>query len=122
LLIGSIWQGIFILIWGFLVIGTVDNIIRAFMIRGKAEVNAIFVLFSILGGIVLFGFWGIVLGPLIVTLATTIFHIYELEFCGDLERCNNQKESSGRKEKDDEENKDWQKIKEVKNKIKDILD
>ncbi|HPY08398.1 MAG: AI-2E family transporter [Patescibacteria group bacterium] len=122
LLIGSIWQGIFILIWGFLVIGTVDNIIRAFMIRGKAEVNAIFVLFSILGGIVLFGFWGIVLGPLIVALATTIFHIYELEFCGDLERCNNQKESSGRKEKDDEENKDWQKIKEVKNKIKDILD
>ncbi|MFA5753868.1 MAG: AI-2E family transporter [Patescibacteria group bacterium] len=85
LLIGSIWQGIFILLWGFLVIGTVDNIVRAYMIKGEAQVNPIFVLFSILGGIVLFGFWGVVLGPLIVALAVTVFHIYELEFCGSLE-------------------------------------
>jgi len=84
-LVGDIWQGIFILLWGFLVIGTVDNIIRAYMIKDRAEVNPIFVLLSILGGIVLFGFWGVVLGPLIVALAVTIFHIYELEFCGSLE-------------------------------------
>jgi predicted PurR-regulated permease PerM len=75
-------QGIFILLWGALIIGTVDNIIRVYMIKGKAEVNPIFVLFSILGGITLFGFWGVVLGPLIVALAVTILHIYELEFCG----------------------------------------
>lgn len=81
LIIGKIWQGLFVLLWGFLIIGTVDNIIRAYMIKGKAEVNPIFVLFSVLGGIVLFGFWGVVLGPLIVALAVTVFHIYELEFC-----------------------------------------
>lgn len=84
---GNAWffpgdQGIFILLWGALVIGTVDNIIRVYMIKGKAEVNPIFILFSILGGITLFGFWGVVLGPLIVALAVTILHIYELEFCG----------------------------------------
>lgn len=87
LLIGDIWQGIFILLWGAIVIGSADNIIRAYMIKGKAEVNPVFVLFSILGGIVLFGFWGVILGPLIVALAVTIFHIYEMEFCDSLEEC-----------------------------------
>jgi predicted PurR-regulated permease PerM len=81
LLVGDIWQGIFILLWGGLIIGTVDNIIRAYMIKGKAEVNPIFVLLSILGGITLFGFWGVVLGPLIIAIAASVFHIYELEFC-----------------------------------------
>jgi predicted PurR-regulated permease PerM len=85
LLVGNIWQGIFILLWGFLIIGTIDNIIRAYMIKGKAEVNPIFVLFSILGGIALFGFWGVLMGPLLVALAVTILHIYELEFCSTLE-------------------------------------
>jgi len=86
LLTGDIWQGIFILLWGFLVIGTIDNIIRTYMVaKDEAEINPIFVFFSILGGIVLFGFWGVVIGPLIVTLAVTVFHIYELEFCDSLE-------------------------------------
>ncbi|MBN2854515.1 AI-2E family transporter [Patescibacteria group bacterium] len=81
LLSGDIWQGIFLLAWGFIIIGATDNIIRAYMIRGDAEVNPVFVLFAILGGLSLFGFWGIVLGPLIIALMVTIFHIYELEFC-----------------------------------------
>jgi len=85
LLIGDVWQGIFVIAWGALIIGTVDNFVRAYMIKDKAEVNPIFVLFSILGGIVLFGFWGVVLGPLIVALAVTVLHIYEMEFCGSLE-------------------------------------
>lgn len=87
LLVGQIWQGIFILAWGAILIGSVDNILRAYLIKGKAQVNPVFVLFSILGGIALFGFWGIVLGPLIVALAVTIFHIYELEFCKDLDEA-----------------------------------
>ena len=81
LLVGDVWQGIFVILWGSLVVGTIDNIIRAYMIKGKAEVNPIFVLISILGGITLFGFWGVVLGPLIIAIAASVFHIYELEFC-----------------------------------------
>jgi len=81
LLTGQIWQGIFIFFWGFLIIGTIDNVIRAYMIKGKAEVNPIFVLFAILGGISLFGFWGVVIGPLVIALAASVFHIYQLEFC-----------------------------------------
>lgn len=99
LLIGNIWQGIFILIWGFLIIGSTDNILRAYMIKGKAEVNPIFVLFAILGGIAMFGFWGVVLGPLIVALAVTIFHIYEMEFCDHLDNCDSELEEAKKKVK-----------------------
>ncbi|MFZ2310369.1 MAG: AI-2E family transporter, partial [Patescibacteria group bacterium] len=85
LIVGDTWQGIFVLAWGFFIIGTIDNIIRAWMLKGKAMINPIFILFSILGGIILFGFWGVVLGPLIVSIAATILHIYSLEFCSDEE-------------------------------------
>jgi predicted PurR-regulated permease PerM len=85
LAVGQIWQGIFILLWGAIVIGNTDNIIRAYMIKGKAQVNPIFIIFSILGGISLFGFWGVIIGPLVIAIAVTIFHIYELEFCESLD-------------------------------------
>lgn len=80
LLAGQVWQGVFILLWGPLVIGTIDNVIRTYMVKGEAEVNPIFVLFSILGGVIIFGFWGVIIGPLIIALAATILHIYQLEF------------------------------------------
>lgn len=78
---GDVWQGVFVLLWGFLIIGTVDNFVRSYMIKDDAEVNQVFVLFSILGGMSLFGFWGLIVGPLIIALMVTVFHIYELEFC-----------------------------------------
>lgn len=90
LMMGEIWQGIFVLAWGFVVIGLIDNVVRAYMIKDEAEINPIFVFFSILGGIALFGFWGVIVGPLLVALAVTIYHIYGLEFCSSLDDCENE--------------------------------
>jgi predicted PurR-regulated permease PerM len=88
LLIGEIWQGIFVLLWGLILIGNTDNIIRTYMIQGKAQVNPIFIIFSILGGVIMFGFWGVVIGPLIIAIVATIFHIYEIEYCKELDKEN----------------------------------
>ncbi|MDD3711649.1 MAG: AI-2E family transporter [Patescibacteria group bacterium] len=82
---GQVWQGLFVIIWCWFIINNVNEIIRAHIIKGRAEVNPIFIIFSIIGGISWFGFWGIIIGPLIVALAITIFHIYELEYNGNLE-------------------------------------
>jgi predicted PurR-regulated permease PerM len=86
LLIGDIWKGIFLLFWGSVIIGNTDNILRGYMIKGKAQVNPIFIIFSILGGISLFGFWGVIIGPLIISIAVTILHIYELEYTDSLDK------------------------------------
>lgn len=75
-----LWKGIFLMIWGVLLVGTIDNVLRAYLIKGESNVHPIFIIFSILGGISLFGFWGVILGPLIISLAVTILHIYELEY------------------------------------------
>jgi predicted PurR-regulated permease PerM len=83
---GKIWQGVFMLIWGVLVIGLSDNVIKAYLIKDKAQVHPIFIIFSILGGISLFGFWGLVFGPLIISLTVTILHIYEMEYAEVLEK------------------------------------
>ena len=85
LLMGQTWQGLFIILWGFLIISTIDNVIRAWMLKDKAQINPMFVIFAVLGGIVLFGFWGVVLGPLIVSVTLTILHIYSLEFAPELD-------------------------------------
>lgn len=77
---GNIWQGIFLIAFGTGGISVIDNLIRAYIIKGKSEVHPIFIIFSILGGVMVFGFWGIVFGPLIISLAVTILHIYELEY------------------------------------------
>jgi predicted PurR-regulated permease PerM len=79
-----IGQGIFVLLWGTIIVSNIDNVLRTYMINGKAGVNPIFIFFSIIGGVTLFGFWGVVLGPLAVSLAVTILYIYEKEFAKDL--------------------------------------
>lgn len=85
-IIGKIWQGVFMLIWGVAIVSTVDNLLKAYIIKGKAQVHPIFVIFSILGGISIFGFWGVIFGPLIISLAVTILHIYEIEYESVLEK------------------------------------
>lgn len=86
LIIGEIWQGIFLLTWGILIVSMIDNVIRAYIVKDKAEVHPIIIILSILGGISVFGFWGIVLGPLIVSLTITVMRIYELEYKEVLEK------------------------------------
>lgn len=85
LLAGKIWQGVFILIWGAVIVGNADNVIRAYILHGTAKINPIFLILSLMGGIILFGFWGLVLGPLCLSLVAVIFHIYQLEFGKELE-------------------------------------
>jgi predicted PurR-regulated permease PerM len=80
LITGRIWEGVFLLIWGAVIVSLVDNFIRGYTISGKSQVHPIFIIFSILGGISLFGFWGVIIGPLVISLAVTVLHIYEMEY------------------------------------------
>jgi len=86
LFIGKIWQGVFLLIWGIFAVSMIDNVVRAYIIKGKAQIHPILIILSIFGGISLFGFWGVFLGPLIISIAITVLHIYELEYGEVLEK------------------------------------
>ncbi len=76
---GAIWKGIFVLIWGALVISMVDNIVRPWVVSGKVELHPLVLLFVILGGVQAFGFLGLFLGPVIVSVLAAVFQILREE-------------------------------------------
>ncbi len=63
-------KALLMVLWGALVISTVDNFLRPKLMRQRTKLHELFVFFSVLGGISVFGLLGIVLGP--VVLAVTI--------------------------------------------------
>jgi predicted PurR-regulated permease PerM len=74
------WQPIFLTLYGVLVVSTVDNIVRPWAMKGKSQLPAIPLLFSVLGGMQAFGFVGLVIGPLVFSLVMSIIDIYKRSF------------------------------------------
>lgn len=83
---GAIWKGIFVLLWGAVVISMADNIVRPWVISGKVELHPLVLLFFILGGVEAFGFLGLFLGPVIASVLAVLFEMYREELTkeGDL--------------------------------------
>jgi len=77
LLTGHIWEGVLILAVGVLLISTVDNLLRPILIGKDVEMHPLLIFLSMLGGIVLFGFSGFVIGPIITSLFLSILQMYE---------------------------------------------
>ncbi len=74
------WQAIFMIIWGVLFVSLIDNIVRPWAMKGKAQLPAIPLLFAILGGLQAFGVVGLVIGPLVFSLLMSIIDIYKSSF------------------------------------------
>jgi len=76
----QVWQGVVMLIYGFGVIGTVDNIFRFTWARKIANVHPLVTIFGVIIGIKLFGFVGLIFGPLLISLFILLLKIYSNEF------------------------------------------
>lgn len=77
LAIGNIWQGITILAVGLGIISVIDNLLRPLLVGKEMEMHPIIVLFSTLGGLVIFGISGFVIGPVLASLCLALFSVYE---------------------------------------------
>lgn len=77
---GSTGWGIALVVWGVLVIGLVDNLLRPWIVGNDAKLPDLVILISILGGITTFGPVGIIIGPVIAALLDTILNIYKKTF------------------------------------------
>lgn len=73
---GSIWQGLFLVGFGTIVIGLVDNLLRPFLVGKSTKLPDYVVLISTLGGIEVFGLTGFVLGPLIAAIFMVSWEIF----------------------------------------------
>ncbi|MDP1991258.1 MAG: AI-2E family transporter [Syntrophales bacterium] len=77
LLSGQLWEGVLILASGVLLISMVDNLLRPILIGKDVEMHPLLIFLSSLGGIVLFGFSGFVIGPIITSMLLAIWTMYE---------------------------------------------
>lgn len=68
LISGETWQGLFVLLTGFFVISSADNVLRPILVGRDTGIPDWIILITTLGGISLVGFSGIVLGPLVAGL------------------------------------------------------
>lgn len=72
---GFYLKGIILVLLGVFAISSIDNIIRPLIMRGKTKMPVIAIFFSILGGLKLFGFIGLIVGPLVFALFVSVFEI-----------------------------------------------
>ena len=76
---GSLVKGVVLPAVGVLILGNVDNVVRPLLLSGKAQMNTLVLIISLMGGVSAFGFIGIVLGPLVAALLTALVESYHAE-------------------------------------------
>ena len=69
---GEVGWGIFVLLWGALVVSSIDNVIKPLIISRGSDLPFILVLLGVLGGVVAFGFIGVFLGPVLLALGFSL--------------------------------------------------
>lgn len=72
LLSGDVTRGVILLAIGAGVIGMVDNFLRPLLLSGRTAASGLVVFLGLLGGVVAFGFIGLVLGPIVLVVAMTL--------------------------------------------------
>jgi predicted PurR-regulated permease PerM len=82
LLTRSTLSGVLLAVWGTFLVSLPDNFIKPLIIGKKAKLPTFFLFLGILGGLQVYGFLGILFGPLVVTLVTAFIQIYREEFAG----------------------------------------
>jgi len=88
LLLGNVWQGIVILAVGFGIISMLDNFVRPKLVGKDTQMHPLIVFFATVGGLELFGFFGFIIGPVIMALFITLWDIYAIEFKRQLKEYN----------------------------------
>jgi predicted PurR-regulated permease PerM len=77
LALSGFWgKAIILTIWGTLVIGTVDNFLRPKLVGEKTKLHELFIFFSVLGGLKVFGILGIVLGPVVLAITLALLDVF----------------------------------------------
>jgi len=77
---GDTAQAIGVAIYGIVVVGSTDNVIRLYVLERLANVHPLVTLIGVIVGVPLFGFIGLIFGPLLISLFLLILKIYKKEY------------------------------------------
>ncbi|GGE01113.1 AI-2E family transporter [Planktosalinus lacus] len=77
---GQYAQAIGILLYGLIVVGTTDNLFRMIVQKKLADIHPLITLIGVIIGVPLFGFIGLIFGPLLISLFLVVLKIYKDEY------------------------------------------
>ena len=77
-------QAIGVLLYGIVVVGTTDNVVRLYILERISSVHPLITLIGVIVGVQLFGFIGLIFGPLLISLFLLIVKIYKKEYGNEL--------------------------------------
>ncbi|HVG19874.1 MAG TPA: AI-2E family transporter, partial [Blastocatellia bacterium] len=69
---GHYIQAVILAGWGAGIVGTVDNILRPYLISGRVQMHTLLIFFAVFGGVTVFGFLGLFIGPVILAVTITL--------------------------------------------------
>ena len=87
---GDNFQAWGILIYGLVVVGSTDNIIRLYILQKLDDVHPLITLIGVIVGVPLFGFIGLIFGPLLISLFMILVRIYRKEYGQEVSSPNSQ--------------------------------
>jgi predicted PurR-regulated permease PerM len=73
---GNVGGGLFVVLFHIIVITNVDNFLRPILVPREARLDPALMLLAVFSGIAMFGFWGIVLGPVLMIIIVTTISVY----------------------------------------------
>ena len=80
LITGHPGMALFLGLWGVLVVGLVDNLVKPLLIRRGLDIHGAIVFFALIGGMAAFGAIGLLVGPLAVALFLAVLRIYHRDY------------------------------------------
>lgn len=73
---GSWGKALILALWGILVVGTIDNLLRPILVGNRLKMHTVPVFISVVGGLMLFGPAGLILGPVALTVTTVLLDVW----------------------------------------------
>ncbi len=73
---GSWGKALILTLWGMLVVGTIDNLLRPILVGKRLRLHTVLAFISVVGGLVLFGSAGLILGPVTLTVTTVLLDVW----------------------------------------------
>lgn len=77
---GDSGKGVIMLLYGFIIIGLTDNVFRMILQKKLGDVHPMITVFGVLAGVTIFGFIGLIFGPILISLFLLLIKIYLNEF------------------------------------------
>lgn len=80
---GQTGPGVGILIYGLIVVGLTDNLLRFTLLKRLEDIHPLITVFGIIMGMNIFGFMGLIFGPILMSITVLLIQVYQDEFSGD---------------------------------------